>query len=59
MMELLMTRTPPGLTWLSNLSRDGRFIATTQSAMSTSGEATGSSETMTEQFAVPPRISGP
>ena len=52
-------QTPPGLTWLSNLSRDGRFIATTQSAMSTSGDATGSSETMTEQFAVPPRISGP
>ena len=50
---------PPGLTCSSNLSSEGRFIATTTSALFTSGEATGLSETITEQLAVPPRISGP
>lgn len=34
-------------------------MATMTSALSTRGEATGSSDTMTEQLAVPPRISGP
>ena len=59
MMLLLTSSSPPGLTSLWNLSMEGRFMASTVSAMEISGEATGLSETTTEQLAVPPRISGP
>ena len=52
-------RLPPGMTESSNLSKLGRFIAMTLSAFVTIGEAMGSSETTTQQFAVPPLISGP
>ena len=59
MMLLLTSSRPPGFTLLSNLSREGLFMARTVSAWAISGLATGLSETTTEQLAVPPRISGP
>ena len=57
--ELLMSSRPPGLTSGSNLSSDGRFMATTAPGARITGEPTGRSEITTVQFAVPPRISGP
>ena len=50
---------PPGKISFSNLSREGLFITTSDVGLVTIGEPTASSETITEQFAVPPRISGP
>lgn len=41
------------------MSNEGRFIAISTSGFATIGEPTGSSLRMTEQFAVPPLISGP
>ena len=57
--ELLYINRPPGCTMGSNLSRDGRFITMAVVGSVTMGDAMGSSETTTEQLAVPPRISGP
>ena len=50
---------PPGSTASSYLSSEGKFMATRQSGFATMGEPTGVSLIMIEQFAVPPRISGP
>lgn len=47
------------LTRGANLWKLGPFIAMRTSGTVQSGEATSFSEMMTEQFAVPPRISGP
>ena len=57
--EEFMNKFPPGATYCSNFSSDGSFITTTSVACEITGEPTGSSETTTEQFAEPPRISGP
>ena len=58
--ELLTNILPPGLTSLSNLSREGKFITMAQVASpDITGEPTGLSDTVTAQLAVPPRISGP
>jgi hypothetical protein len=43
----------------SNFAIDGGLSATMTSAASTMGEPMGRSATMTVQYAVPPRISGP
>ena len=48
-----------GFTAFSNLSSDGWFSAITVSKVEMIGELILLSETMTMQFAVPPRISGP
>ena len=57
--ELLTMMTPPGTTLSSNLTSEGPFMATSRVGRATMGEAMGFSEMMTEQLAVPPRISGP
>ncbi len=57
--EELINSLPPGRTVFSNLSSEGALSAITASASVTTGEPTGSLDTMTLQFAVPPRISGP
>ena len=55
-----MKRSPPGATLSTYLRYEGTFIAI-QIVMPSSktGEPIGSSDTVTEQLAVPPRISGP
>ncbi len=59
-MSVLLIRTkPPGCTFGSNFSSDGRFIATSTLGWLTTGEPMRRSDTTTEQLAVPPRISGP
>ena len=50
---------PPGTVVGSYLSSEGRFMAMSVSGVVMMGEPMGSSERMTEQLAVPPRISGP
>jgi energy-coupling factor transport system ATP-binding protein len=57
--ELLISRSPPLETAFSNLSSDGLFMAITAVALVIMGEATISSDMITLQLAVPPRISGP
>ena len=57
--ELFSTKIPPGDSEDSNFSSEGKFIATTAVASVTIGLPIGSCEIITEQFAVPPRISGP
>ena len=52
-------RRPPLLTRGANLWKLGPFMAMSTSGVLHRGEAMGCSEMMTEQFAVPPRISGP
>ena len=56
----LRKRHPPGATLSTYLRYEGRFIAITMSILfSNTGDPIGSSETVTEQLAVPPRCSGP
>ena len=50
---------PPAATAGSNLSIDGSFMTIRTFGWAMIGEPTGSSETITEQLQVPPRISGP
>jgi len=50
---------PPGLTALSNLSSEGWFSKIAESNLVIIGELILFSDTITIQFAVPPRISGP
>ena len=57
--EELTTMIPASATVFSNLSREGRFMATTAVGLSTTGEPIGSSDRTTVQLAVPPLISGP
>ena len=59
MSELLTSSQPPGCANGSNLSSEGRFMTMTQVASVTMGAPISSSEMMTLQLAVPPRISGP
>ena len=58
-MELSTIMIPPGTTSFSNFSSDGRFMATSTSGLTTSGDPMVLSEMQTLQEAVPPRISGP
>ena len=58
-MEELTKMEPPGTTASSNFSREGRFMTISEVGRVTRGESISSSESMTEQLAVPPRISGP
>ena len=53
------TTTPPGTTASRNFSSEGWFMTTSMFGSTTSGDPTGSSDSVTEQLAVPPRISGP
>ena len=57
--EELISSSPPGRTSPSNLSSDGKFIASTARGERITGEPTGRSEITTVQLQVPPRISGP
>ena len=50
---------PPSTTSVSNASSDGWFMTTSTLGWSTSGVPMRSLEMLTEQLAVPPRISGP
>ena len=59
MSDVLMSSSPPGRTSGSNLSSDGRFMASTARGDRITGEPTGRSEITTVQLQVPPRISGP
>ena len=58
-MAVSTTTTPPSTTVSRNLSKEGWFSAMSALGSSTSGLPMGSSDKVTEQFAVPPRISGP
>ena len=58
-MEASATTTPPGTTASRNFSSEGWFITTSMFGSTTKGEPMGASESVTEQLAVPPRISGP
>lgn len=58
-MDEFMNKSPPGTSMLSNLSKEGPFIVIRTSHSVTRGDAIGSWEMLTVQFAVPPRISGP
>jgi len=55
----LISSTPPSRTSPSNLSSEGRFMASTARGVRITGEPTGRSEITTVQLQVPPRISGP
>jgi hypothetical protein len=57
--DVLSTISPPGLTSGSNLSSEGRFMASSARGCWTTGEPTGRSPITTVQLQVPPRISGP
>ena len=57
--EALLSSTPPGCTSGSYRSNDGGLSTIAALGRRTSGEPISSSETITVQFAVPPRISGP
>lgn len=57
--ERLTNKLPPGATISSNLTKEGKFMATTEVASDTMGEFIFLSDTITVQLAVPPLISGP
>jgi hypothetical protein len=59
MSERLMTSTPPGLRSASYLSIEGLLSTTAAVGLRIIGAPISSSDTMTMQCAVPPRISGP
>jgi hypothetical protein len=58
-MAVSTTTMPPGTTASMNLSKEGWFSAMRALGRVTSGLPMGASDRVTEQLAVPPRISGP
>ena len=58
-MAVSTTTVPPSTTVSMNLSKEGWFSAMSALGASTSGLPMGASDSVTEQLAVPPRISGP
>ena len=58
-MAVSTTTMPPSSTLSMNLSKEGWFRAMSARGRVISGLPMGSSDSVTEQLAVPPRISGP